>query len=111
MTDQLARRSATGDDVMVELGAALGADVPVAFGPATAVTGDAATLDAATLDAATLDAATLDAATGDAVTGDAATGDAVTGDAATGGPVLATGSAALTLPSWLRSRPPVGPDR
>ena len=96
MTDQLARRSATGDDVMVELGAALGADVPVAFGPATAVTGDAATGDAATLDAAT---------------GDAATGDAVTGDAATGGPVLATGSAALTLPSWLRSRPPVGPDR
>ena len=101
MTDQLARRSATGDDVMVELGAALGADVSVAFGPATAVTGDAATLDAAT----------GDAATGDAVTGDAATGDAVTGDAATGGPVLATGSAALTLPSWLRSRPPVGPDR
>ena len=96
MTDQLARRSATGDDVMVELGAALGADVSVAFGPATAVTGDAATLDAAT---------------GDAATGDAATGDAVTGDAATGGPVLATGSAALTLPSWLRSRPPVGPDR
>ena len=106
MTDQLARRSATGDDVMVELGAALGADVSVAFGPATAVTGDAATGDAATLDAAT-----GDAATGDAVTGDAATGDAVTGDAATGGPVLATGSAALTLPSWLRSRPPVGPDR
>ncbi len=96
MTDQLARRSATGDDVMVELGAALGADVSVAFGPATAVTGDAATLDAATLDAAT---------------GDAVTGDAATLDAATGGPVLATGSAALTLPSWLRSRPPVGPDR